>query len=78
MVASSVCSEFGFEGVACEINHDDCVGWQCLNGGQCLDQIGFATCACTAAFSGAHCETPKDFCQVQALPCANGQCVNGE
>lgn len=51
----------------------------CRNGALCEDANGFAaelTCQCLAGFTGPHCETNVDDCQVQ--PCANGAtCLDG-
>jgi len=36
---------------------DDCATTPCLNGGTCVDQIGYYTCTCPGGYTGAQCQT---------------------
>ncbi|XP_028580146.2 protein delta homolog 2 isoform X1 [Podarcis muralis] len=77
---SCLCLE-GFHGKNCELKTGPCdkAGSPCKNGGECLDQNGFAnnyTCKCLAGFIGTHCEIDVDDCLMR--PCANGAtCLDG-
>lgn len=63
------CQE-GFSGKNCEVNHDDCIGVVCENGGVCRDGIRDFSCKCKPGYSGRHCENRVDLCR--GFPCANG------
>ena len=40
---------------------DECIGIDCLNGGTCLDRVGFYQCDCAENYVGDHCGTCKLF-----------------
>lgn len=58
-------------GRICDIDIDDCVGDPCLNGGQCIDQLGGFRCDCSGTgYEGENCELNIDECL--SNPCTNG------
>ncbi|CDS36601.1 notch [Echinococcus multilocularis] len=60
---------FGWEGVNCTVNVDDCKGNPCLNGGQCEDRPNAQfVCHCNEGFIGQKCEF-RD-------PCLDSPCQN--
>ncbi|KAL5965994.1 Sushi nidogen and EGF-like domain-containing protein 1 [Taenia solium] len=60
---------FGWEGVNCTTNVDDCKGNPCLNGGQCEDRPNAQfVCHCSEGFIGQKCEF-RD-------PCLDSPCQN--
>lgn len=48
---------------------DDCLGVSCGHG-YCMDSINSYKCVCQAGFTGAHCHTDINECEVH--PCQNG------
>ena len=52
---SCSCSS-GWEGQNCEINHDDCDVFSCLNEGRCIDGDNKFSCECASGFAGPTCE----------------------
>jgi Notch-like protein len=51
----------------CEILQDKCIGIQCLNGGQCVNNGTNLTCICSKGFHGENCELIIDYCQSQPV-----------
>ena len=70
---------FGFEGVFCQVNVDECASNPCENGGTCVDGVAEYTCTCPCGFTGDHCETNIDECVPMPSPCLSGAaCVDGD
>lgn len=59
-----------FQGVNCDVNHDDCVGSPCQNNATCVDSVSDYSCVCGRGFIGDHCEINVD-------DCINVTCTNG-
>lgn len=56
-----------YTGVNCERLQDKCVGIQCLNGGQCINNGINLTCSCAKGYHGENCELIIDYCQSQPV-----------
>ena len=56
-----------YTGINCEILQDKCVGIQCLNGGECVNNGTNLTCHCSKGFHGENCELIIDYCQSQPV-----------
>lgn len=66
---------YGFTGINCEINIDDCGTNPCLNDGTCLDSLGGFKCACKSGYAGKDCSVDTNDCW--SFPCYNnGTCVD--
>ena len=50
---------YGYTGVHCETDIDECASGQCLNGANCTQGINWYLCHCAAGFTGVNCETSK-------------------
>jgi hypothetical protein len=60
----------GYEGLRCEINHNDCAPNPCLHGGVCEDRVNDFRCDCNGTgYSGTTCQT--------AGACVMNPCLNG-
>lgn len=68
---------FGYEGIRCEVNADDCADHSCQNNSTCIDKVGSYECECARGFSGAFCQNKIAFCSADFSPCQNGgKCVD--
>lgn len=45
----------GFAGELCNFEYNECESNPCMNGGQCIDQIGGYECKCTRGYTGNQC-----------------------
>ncbi|MBZ3889407.1 Delta and Notch-like epidermal growth factor-related receptor [Sciurus carolinensis] len=61
---------FGYHGLYCEEEYNECLSAPCLNTATCRDLVNGYECVCLAEYKGTHCELYKD-------PCANVSCLNG-
>ena len=67
---------FLFSGVNCEIDIDDCIGIECLNGGKCVDGVNEHKCECIRGYEGSNCKYPPNACE--GVQCQNGgKCFDG-
>lgn len=62
--------QMGYTGNLCDYGIDDCIGDPCLNGGTCIDNIGYYNCTCIFGYTGTLCET--DIQECASFPCMNG------
>lgn len=70
-----------FSGQNCEINIDDCVGFnnqtRCQNLGVCVDQVNDFECNCSkTGYQGRDCSIDVDECAQLPQACIHGQCHN--
>lgn len=74
---SCKCS-FGYTGIHCETEINECESNPCQNGGVCINLIGKYKCKCTGTgFEGDNCENDIDECIVNKIKCGDkGYCVN--
>ncbi|KAI1714589.1 putative ephrin-receptor like domain-containing protein [Ditylenchus destructor] len=54
---------FGWTGDRCEIQKNNCLSWECKNGGTCVSLFSSAHCNCAPGFTGEHCETQIEPCK---------------
>lgn len=48
--------DFGFTGIDCDKNIDDCIANICENNASCIDNIGSYDCLCEDDYKGEYCE----------------------
>ncbi|KAJ8301896.1 hypothetical protein KUTeg_020883 [Tegillarca granosa] len=65
-VSKCICNS-GYSGEHCDIDTDECLGYPCKNGGQCINNVGSYKCVCKNGFTGRICEIDIDECKLDVL-----------